>query len=103
MRCRCTEEDLELSVYRMDTGDVLPDDDGVDSFWKGRFPATIGYLVEVGEANAETDYALEVEVPRRLYFDAETSAANVTSVAAPEELIAYLIEGTQGQILAAEL
>lgn len=97
------DEDLELAVHRMDTGEQLPDDDDNPSFWKGHLPATLGYLVEIGGASTETPYSLEIEIPRRLHFDEATSTATVTSEARPEAPIAYLIDGAQGQTLTAEL
>lgn len=54
---------LRLNVYRMDTGELLADDDARESAWKGHLPATVGYLLEVEGASSETKYSLKLDMP----------------------------------------
>lgn len=54
---------LRLNVYRMDTGQQLPDDDPRASAWKGHLPVTAGYLFEVEGATRESAYTLKLDMP----------------------------------------
>lgn len=94
--------DMKLVVYRMDNGQILDDEHKNSSFWKGRLPATLGYLVEVQTTGKDTEYALEVEVPRTLHLEPGKSS-KITSWAPPSAPVAYIIPRAGDRTLIADL
>ena len=97
------KEDPEVSVYRADTGAKLDEAHKNPTFWIGWLPATIGYLVVLHHIGKETEYALEIEVPRVIHFDEATSSAKIMAWAPPVAPIAYLIPKGMKRKLSAEL
>lgn len=83
--------DLTVSVHRGDTGVALSDGQPNPAFWIARLPETLGYLVVVHGTDTETEYALEVEVPRELQVDPTTRSAEVTSAMPPHGIVAYIL------------
>lgn len=85
------KQDLQVSVYRADTGTKLEDAHKNPSFWAGRVPATLGYLVVLHHTGQETEYALEIEVPRELSLDNAAPAKKLSGWASAGAPVAYLI------------
>ena len=85
------EEDIDVSVHRLDEETELYDANEVDSFWSGRLPETLGYLIELEGASEESLYALEIEVPRRLPLDPETSSVELTGTVQAHAPLAHVI------------
>jgi hypothetical protein len=55
--------EIEASVYRIDTGEAIPDSAPDHSFWIARIPETVGYLIVLHGAKVPTDYTLTVGIP----------------------------------------
>ncbi len=84
------EHDLEIDVYRADSGQRITDDTPRNpSFFMARLPATLGYLVVVRSPSVATPYTLAIEMPFQLFFDATRSVA-VTNSAPANAVVEYL-------------
>jgi len=90
------EADLDVSVYRGDTGDRVADQRPANpAFFVARLPETLGYLIVVHAKGAATPYTLELEAPRQVFFD-ETSGTSEITVAAPAHSVtAYIVPPSQ--------
>lgn len=84
-------EDIDVSVHRLDEETELVGTNEVDSFWSGRLPETLGYLIALQGVDEETPYALEIEVPRHLPLDPETSSLELTGTIQAHAPLAYVI------------
>jgi hypothetical protein len=60
---------IEASVYRIDTGEEIPDSAPDHSFWIARVPETAGYLIVLHGAKVPTDYTLTVGIPSDSLLD----------------------------------
>lgn len=86
------DRDLDVSVYRADTGARLADESPSNPvFFMARLPETLGYLVAVRSPGKATPYSLEIEVPRQIVLDEKTSSAQVTSSLPAHGELAYLV------------
>lgn len=95
------EADLDVSVYRGDTGDRVADQRPANpAFFVARLPETIGYLVVVHAKGTATPYSLELEGPRTLFFDAQ-GAAEVRVAAPAHSVTAYVVPPSES--ISAEL
>jgi hypothetical protein len=84
------EHDLDIEVYRADTGDRITDEQPSNpNFFMARLPATLGYLVIVRSTSAASPYTLEIETPFKLFFDEARSIA-VTNSAPANAVVEYL-------------
>jgi hypothetical protein len=90
-----------VSVRRMDTGELLEDLQPNPAFFEARIPATVGYKLTVTGGEVDTDYVLEVEVPRDLHLDRR--GAEISGWLAGWAPVTYLVEGTAGRTLEAQL
>ena len=97
------KHDPKVSVYRADTGAQIDDGHRNTSFFSGRLPATLGYLVVVHHVGMETEYALEIEVPRELHLDPKTSTAKITAWAPAGAPVTYLVRKSAKRAFSAEL
>lgn len=95
-------KDLEVAVYRADTGEKLSDGHENPSFWSGRLPLTMGYLIVVHGTPEDTDYALELEVPRRLHLDGVPDSS-VNAWAPAGVPIAFLVPANAKRNLSLDL
>jgi hypothetical protein len=85
-------QDPALSVHRADTGVNLPDDHPRNiAHWIERVPETLGYLIVVHKTGKPTPFALGVESPRELFFDARTNAAEVKLTVPANATVAYVV------------
>jgi len=85
------DQDLDVSVYRSDTGERIADEQPSNpAFFMARLPATLGYLVAIRSTGTPSPFTLEIEVPRRLYFDESTSATQVSGTAMANGKVEFL-------------
>ena len=96
------KEDLDVSVYRSDTGERIADEQPSNPwFFMARLPETLGYLVAVRGRGVETPYSLEIEVPRKIVFDEKTGAAEISVQLPANGVLSYLTP--PGATITAEL
>lgn len=94
--------ELDVSVYRGDSGDRVADQHPANpAFFVSRLPETLGYLIVVHATSEASPFRLEVESPRRLFFDEATGAADIRVAVPANATVAYIIP--PGQKVAAEL
>lgn len=96
------ERDLDVVVYRGDTGARLTDETPRNpNFFMATLPETIGYLIVVRAIDNATPYTLEIEAPRKLVLDDKSQAVDVSSKLPANGTLAYLTP--PGMTVSAEL
>jgi hypothetical protein len=85
-------QDLDVSVYRADTGARIADESPRNPvFFMARMPETLGYLVAVRSTGTATPFTLEIEVPRKVFFDEKTKATEATDRLAANGELSFLV------------
>ena len=97
------EAEPQVSVTRLDTGDRLSDRNATGSAWHGRLPATSGYLVTLEGGQAETPYALEIEVPRVIRLGESAALEVVNGLMVESAPLAYIVTAPPGRELSGQL
>lgn len=84
--------DLDISVYRADTGARVADESPTNPvFFMARVPESLGYLVALRNPGKAVPYSLEIEVPRQLILDDKTNAAEVSAALPANGVLSYLV------------
>ena len=84
--------DLDVSVYRADTGARIADESPTNPvFFMARMPETLGYLVAVRNPGKPVPYSLEIEVPRKLVLDDKTGSSEVSGSIPANGVLSYLV------------
>lgn len=85
------ERDLDVVVYRGDTGARLTDETPRNpNFFMAKLPETMGYLVVVRAIDSATPYTLEIEVPRKIVLDDKAPSVDVNASLPANGTLAYL-------------
>jgi hypothetical protein len=79
---------------------MMPSDAG--ALWSGRLPAAGDYVLRVSATGA-TAYTLSVQIPRRLTPGAGDPTAAISGTAPSRAPVDYIVEGKEGQTLAASV
>ncbi len=91
-----------VRVYSVAEGLELVVPFGPGALWSGRLPESGDYVVQVS-ATAPTAYTLAVQIPRRLTPGAADPTAAITGTAPSRAPVDYIVEGREGQRLAASV
>jgi hypothetical protein len=88
--------DVDISVYRGDTGERVPDQHPKNpTLFAARMPETMAYLIVVRGMGTASPFRLDLENPRRLFFDEKTGAAEVKPAIPAHATVAYIVPPSQ--------
>lgn len=78
--------DVTAAVYRIDTGEEIPDAVPDQSFWIARVPETVGYLIVLQSRGEATGFSLTVGTPSESLLDMLQFSTAVASLGTRKEV-----------------